>query len=202
MRNRDETYDKGGKVSLPRIFFTFVKVSLMTYTGYAIMPIIQREIIDKRGWVTQEEALDYYAIGQSTPGIVATNMSTFVGHACRGTLGGIVATLGFALPSVITVGIIATLIGLIIDIEAVQHAFAGIRVAVIALIVKAVIGMWPVAIKDAVGIIVFACALLLSLFLPAEPVLIILAAAIFGLLYQGIRRAHANGAARQQGGDA
>ncbi len=202
MSNQLKTQDKSEKISLTSIFVTFIKVSLMTYTGYAIMPIIQREIIDKRGWVTQEEALDYYAIGQSTPGIVATNMSTFVGHTCRGTLGGIVATLGFALPSVITIGIIATLIGLIIDIEAVQHAFAGIRVAVVALIVKAVIGMWPVAIKDAVGVIVFACALVLSLFLPTGPVLIILAAAVFGLLYQGIRRSRANGTNTGQGGDA
>ena len=89
------------------LFWLFAKMGSVTFGGgYAMLPILQRELVEKRGWVTNEELADYYAVGQCTPGIIAVNTSTFIGEKRRGVVGGIVSTLGFVFPSIIIISLI------------------------------------------------------------------------------------------------
>ena len=93
------------------LFYTFAKVGVMTFGGgMAMLPILQREVVEDRHWATEEELMDYYAIGQCTPGIIAVNTATFIGQKRKGTIGGIVATLGIVFPSLVIISILASLI--------------------------------------------------------------------------------------------
>ena len=115
------------------MFFTFAKVGVMTFGGgYAMLPILQREVVEKKHWATEEELMDYYAIGQCTPGVIAVNTATFIGQKNLGTLGGIFATLGVVFPSVVIISLLAGVIEAFSHIVWVQHAFGGIRVCVCA----------------------------------------------------------------------
>ena len=110
------------------MFITFAKVGVMTFGGgYAMLPILQREVVENKGWAEEAELTDYYAIGQCTPGIIAVNVATFIGYKKRGVLGGIFATLGVIFPSLIIIMSLAGVISAFSDFAAVQHAFAGIR---------------------------------------------------------------------------
>ena len=110
------------------LFWAFAKVGAMTFGGgYAMLPILQREVVEKRGWVTEEDLMDYFAIGQCTPGIIAVNTATFVGEKKKGVPGGIMATLGVVFPSLIIITILAGIITSVSDLAWVQNAFAGIR---------------------------------------------------------------------------
>ncbi len=121
----------------------FFKMGSFTFGGgYAMLPIIQEEIVNKRKWATDQEVLDYYAIGQSTPGIIAVNTATFIGYNQRGLIGGIVATLGIVSPSIVIITIIAMFFKNFQDYVLVQHALGGIRVVVAALILNAVLKMY------------------------------------------------------------
>ena len=121
----------------------FFKMGSFTFGGgYAMLPIIQEEIVNKRKWATDQEVLDYYAIGQSTPGIIAVNTATFIGYNQRGLIGGIVATLGIVSPSIVIITIIAMFFKNFQDYVLVQHALGGIRVVVAALILYAVLKMY------------------------------------------------------------
>ena len=102
--------------------------------GYALLPLLQKELVEKRGWATNEEITDYYAIGQCTPGAIAVNVSTFIGYKIKGVLGGIVSTLGFVSPAFIIIFIIATVLNQFADLWYVQSAFKAIRVCVFVLI--------------------------------------------------------------------
>ena len=138
------------------LFITFAKVGVMTFGGgYAMLPILQREVVEKKGWVSDEELADYFAVGQCTPGIIAVNTATFVGYKRRGAAGGIVATLGVALPSLVIITALAGVIDRFSDLTWVQHAFAGIRACVCVLILNAVIKLGKSAIKDKWGVIIF-----------------------------------------------
>jgi chromate transporter len=150
--------------------------------GYAMLPIIQEEIVNKRNWATDEEILDYYAIGQSTPGIIAVNTATFIGYNQKGILGGIFATLGIAAPSIIIITIIAAFFKDFQDYEVVQHAFNGIRVVVGALIFNTVLKMYKDSVKDGVGIFLFIISFLLLIFLDITPIIVIVISAIVGII--------------------
>ena len=116
------------------LFWTFCKIGALTFGGgYAMLPLIQREIVENKKWSTEKEILDYYAVGQCTPGVIAVNTATFIGYKLRGIIGGIVATLGVIFPSIVIILIIATFLQNFADLAIVQSAFAGIRVAVVAL---------------------------------------------------------------------
>ena len=122
------------------LFWTFAKVGVMTFGGgYAMLPILQREVVEKKGWATDEELTDYFAIGQCTPGVIAVNTATFVGQKHAGIAGGIVATLGVVFPSLVIISALAKVITAYAHLAWVQHAFAGIRVAVCALIASSVL---------------------------------------------------------------
>ena len=165
------------------LFITFAKVGVMTFGGgYAMLPILQREVVEKKGWATDEELTDYFAIGQCTPGIIAVNTATFIGQKQKGILGGILATLGVVFPSLIIISALAGVIDAFSHLEWVQHAFAGIRVCVCVLIFNAVIKLWKSAIKDIWSALIFGVVLAASLFLDLSPVVYVLVAAVAGIL--------------------
>ena len=122
------------------LFLTFAKVGVMTFGGgYAMLPILQREVVERKGWVSEEELMDYFAIGQCTPGIIAVNTATFVGQKLKGVAGGILATLGVVFPSLVIISLLAGMIEAFSHIAWVQHAFGGIRICVCVLILNAVV---------------------------------------------------------------
>lgn len=165
------------------LFLSFAKVGVMTFGGgYAMLPILQREIVEKKHWATEEDLTDYFAIGQCTPGIIAVNTATFVGRKNAGVLGGILATLGVVFPSVVIITILAALISNFADIPAVQHAFGGIRVAVCVLIFNSVIKLSKSTLKDLPRILIFACVLCLAAFAKVSTVLLVVLAAVAGLV--------------------
>ena len=165
------------------LFISFAKVGVMTFGGgYAMLPILQREIVENRGWVSDEELTDYFAIGQCTPGVIAVNTATFVGQKKAGILGGIVATLGVVFPSVLIITALAGVIQRFADHPVVQHAFAGIRVCVCVLILTAVIKLWKSAVKDQWGFAIFAVLLVANLVTDLSPVVFVLCAGVAGLL--------------------
>jgi chromate transporter len=153
--------------------------------GYAMLPILQRTVVDDKKWATEEEILDYYAIGQCTPGIIAVNTATFIGYKQKGILGGISATLGVIFPSIIIIGIISAFLKNFSDLAVVQHAFAGIRVCVGVLILNAVIKLWKGAVKGKVTAAIMFFVLIISAFTDISSVLIVIAAGIFGLFFAG-----------------
>lgn len=150
--------------------------------GYAMLPLIQEEVVDKRGWASHEEMLDYYAIGQCTPGIIAINTATFVGHKRRGILGGIFATLGMVTPSLIIITLISKFFGNIQNNIYIQHAFSGIRAGVVALILNTVIGMYNKSIKDRFGFLIFLMGFIIIAFLQISPIWVILIASVLGAI--------------------
>ena len=130
------------------LFIAFFKIGAFTFGGgLAMMPMMQRELIQNRNWLTEDELIDYYAVGQSTPGIIAANVATFVGYKQFGVLGGIIATLGIVTPSLIIIMILATLINSINEFPLVQKALKGINVAVAALLTQVIVNFSKKTIK-------------------------------------------------------
>ena len=169
------------------LFLTFAKVGVMTFGGgYAMLPILQREVVENKGWATDEELTDYFAIGQCTPGVIAVNTATFIGQKRRGILGGIVATLGVVFPSLVIIAALAGVITTFSHLAWVQHAFAGIRVCVCVLIFNAVLKLWKGAVKDVWGLVIFLVILALSVFTKLSPIIYVLAAAVAGLLIKNL----------------
>ena len=169
------------------LFLTFAKVGVMTFGGgYAMLPILQREVVENKGWATDEELTDYFAIGQCTPGVIAVNTATFIGQKHRGIIGGIVATLGVVFPSLIIIAALAGVITTFSHLAWVQHAFAGIRVCVCVLIFNAVLKLWKGAVKDVWGLVIFLAILALSVFTKLSPIIYVLAAAVAGLLIKNL----------------
>ena len=169
------------------LFLTFAKVGVMTFGGgYAMLPILQREVVENKGWATDEELTDYFAIGQCTPGVIAVNTATFIGQKRRGIIGGIVATLGVVFPSLIIIAALAGVIDAFSHLTWVQHAFAGIRVCVCVLIFNAVLKLWKGAVKDVWGLVIFLVILALSVFTKLSPIIYVLAAAVAGLLIKNL----------------
>lgn len=172
------------------LFIAFAGVGVMTFGGgYAMLPIMERELIEKRNWVTSEELMDYYAVGQCTPGIIAVNTATFVGYKRDGVPGGIIASLGVIFPSLIIITVIAAALSNFSDIPAVKSAFAGIRVCVCVLIFNAVVKLWKSAVKDKAALVIFLFVFLLSVFLDISPVVFVVlcAAAGIALTQLGVR---------------
>ncbi len=145
------------------LFLTFSKIGACTFGGgYAMLPILQREVVEKKHWATEDDLADYYAVGQCTPGIIAVNTATFVGCNRAGTVGAVVASLGAICPSVVIILIIAAFLQNFMHIEWVAHAFNGIRAGVVALILSSVIKLFKNAVKDAATGIIYGVVLALS----------------------------------------
>lgn len=163
----------------------FARIGAVTFGGgYAMLPILQRELSEKRNWVTDEELMDYYAIGQCTPGVIAVNTATFVGLKRKGIAGGIVATIGVVLPSIVIISVIAAFISNFAELAVVQNAFAGIRVCVCVLIGNAVVKLWKKSVTDIITLIMFLVVFALSVFTDISPVLFVVLAAVLGVLLQ------------------
>ncbi len=170
-----------------QLLLTFAKVGVMTFGGgMAMLPILQREVVETRGWATEEELTDYFAIGQCTPGIIAVNTATFVGHKQGGLFGAVAATFGIVLPSLVIIMILAGIIGEFSHVAAVQHAFAGIRVCVCVLIFNAVLKLWKNAVKDYKAVLLFVAVLALSLLTDITPVVPVVASAVAGILIKAV----------------
>lgn len=164
------------------LFIVFLKIGSLTFGGgYAMLPIIQREIVEDKGWATDEEIVEYYAIGQCTPGAIAVNTSTFVGYRIAGTFGGIIATIGFVLPAFVIICIIAGVLQNFADLAIVKNAFAGIRVCACVLIINAIIKMWKSSINDFFSLIIFIAAFFITVVFSISPVIPVLVAAGLGL---------------------
>ena len=169
------------------MFLTFAKVGVMTFGGgYAMLPILQREVVDNKGWATEEELIDYFAIGQCTPGVIAVNTATFIGQKYKGIPGGIFATLGVVFPSLIIISLLAGVIEAFSHIQWVQHAFGGIRVCVCVLILNAVVKLLKKAVVDLPTGVIFALVAVGSYFLPISPVIFVLIAAAAGITLKAI----------------
>jgi len=168
---------------LLNLFLTFFKIGLTTFGGgYAMLPILEREIVKNKKWATNEELANYYAIGQCTPGIISVNTATFIGYKRKGILGGIISTLGIVSPSILIILLIANLISNFIDFPITKHIFAGINISVSALIISAVIKLWKNSIVDKTTFFIFLTLFILSILFNISPVIIIILSGLLGLL--------------------
>lgn len=169
------------------LFWTFAKMGVITFGGgMAMLPILQREVVDSKGWATEEELTDYYAIGQCTPGIIAVNTATFIGQKCGGVAGGIVATLGLIFPSLVIISFLAALISNFAELAWVRNAFAGIQVCVCILIFNAVIKLLKKSVVDKRTAVIFTLVLAGGVFLDISPVWFVLAAAAAGIVLKNL----------------
>lgn len=164
------------------LFLTFAKVGVCTFGGgYAMLPILQREVVEKKGWATDEELTDYFAIGQCTPGIIAVNTATFIGHKLKGALGGILTTLGVVFPSIVIITVIAAFLQNFADNPYVIHAFNGVRACVCVLILNAVLKLRKSTVIDLPTAVIFGVVFLLSAIWGISPALIVLVSGVIGL---------------------
>ena len=171
---------------LLHLFLMFFKIGLFTFGGgYAMLPLLQAEIVKKRRWATDEELLDLYSIGQCTPGIISVNVVTFMGYRQAGIAGACAATLGMVMPSLIIITLLAAVLDRYMHNRYVSYAFAGIRICVVALILDIIYDLWKKGITDYKGAGIFAGALLLLLGFNLSAVWIVILAGIAGLGLKG-----------------
>lgn len=169
------------------LFIAFARVGVLTFGGgYAMLPILQREIVEKNNWATDEELMDYYAIGQCTPGVIAVNTATFIGQKNKGIIGGIMATLGVVMPSLIIITAIAAFISNFSDLTIVKNAFAGVRVCVCVLIFNAVVKLWKSSVVDKATMITFIGVFLGSVLTDLSPILFVLITAVSGIIIKNL----------------
>ncbi len=145
------------------MFLAFARIGGLTFGGgYAMLPMLQREVVEKHHWATEEELADYYAIGQCTPGVIAVNTATFIGYRQAGVIGGIFATLGVVFPSVVIITMIAAFLTNFADLLVIRYAFEGIRVCVCVLIFNAVQKLWKKSVIDQPTTAIFLLVFLVS----------------------------------------
>lgn len=169
------------------MFLTFAKVGVMTFGGgYAMLPILQREVVENKHWATEEELMDYFAIGQCTPGVIAVNTATFIGQKNKGILGGVFATLGVVFPSLVIISLLAGVIEAFSHIVWVQNAFGGIRVCVCVLILNAVVKLYKKAVVDLPAFVIFLLVAVGSILLPVSPVVFVVLAAVAGIVLKAM----------------
>lgn len=145
------------------LYWTYLKIGSVNFGGgYAMLPLLERELVNKKGWTTMDELRDYFAIGQCTPGVIALNVSTFIGQKRKGVAGAIVAAMGFLTVPIVLIIIIAAFLTNFAQLEVVQHAFAGIRVCVCVLILQAILRLWKSSVVDAFTMVLYAVILALN----------------------------------------
>ena len=167
-----------------KLYISWFKIGLFTFGGgYAMIPMIQKEVVDKHHWVTAEDILNYYAISQCTPGAIAVNLSTFIGGKIDGFLGALISTLGVITPSIIIISIIATFLSNFSSLEVVKHALAGIQIAVCVLMFGAVKNLFKTSIVDITSLLICLVAFLLAYFTNIPTVLLVILAAVFGYVF-------------------
>lgn len=168
---------------LLELYCAFFRVGGLTFGGgLTMLPMLKYELAEKKKWVTEDELLDYYAVGQCTPGIIAVNVATFVGHKRRGVVGGIFSTLGMISPSLIIVSILAVFLEQFMSNAYVAHAVGGIKVVVCALMLQTVVTMAKKTVKSVISGVICIIAFALAMFTPVPTVLIVIFAGIFGII--------------------
>nr|WP_321304180.1 chromate transporter [uncultured Sphaerochaeta sp.] len=180
---------KRREATIWQLYLTFLKIGGLTFGGgYAMLPMLQREVIDIHHWVTEEEVLDIYAIGQCSPGIIAVNTATMIGYRKRGIPGAIAATLGEVTPSLVIITMLATILLQVQDNQWVQRAFGGIRVAVCALITQSVITLSKKSLIDLPTVLLYLATVSLTLTFSLSPLVVVPFAILYGLAVQRIKR--------------
>jgi len=170
------------------LFFTFCRIGAFTFGGgYAMLPMLQRELVEKHHWVTEDELADYFAIGQCTPGVIAVNTATFSGYKIKRIPGAVAATLGVVTPSFLIILFLAAFIKNYADIPWVGHAFAGIRACVCVLIFTSVIKLGKKSLKNMLSWGIFLCVFVLAFFTPVSTVILVPAVAVFGVVLSLLR---------------
>ena len=177
-------YNEFMQKSFWNIFKTFFKVgTLLLGGGYVILPLLQSEITEKKGWTTSEEIIEYYALSQSLPGIIAANISIFVGHKILGVRGAIAALSGVIMPAFLAIVLIANILAELVTKHSIQSVFAGVAVGVVVLVLLTIKEMWTKSIVDKFSAVIFVLAAVLS-YIKISPVWIILGAILLGILYK------------------
>lgn len=167
------------------IYKTFFKVgTLLLGGGYVILPLLQCELVEKKGWINSEELCEYYALGQSVPGIIAANMSIFVGHKLLGQKGAFAAATGIVTPAFAAIVLVAKMLEELIKLQFIKSIFWGVGIGVVILVLLAVKEMWCKSIVDKFSMAIFLSAFILSAFLNVSPALIIIASAVAGIIYR------------------
>ncbi|EGC77487.1 chromate transporter [Treponema denticola] len=178
--NRFKTYTS--------LFASFFKIGLVTFGGgLAMLPILKRDLVDSKGWLTEDEILDYFAIGQSTPGVIAVNVATFVGYKRAGVIGSIFSTSGIVFPSLIIISLIAAFVSNFNELVWVQKALKGINVAVSVLLVKAVFSFGKKTVFDLCTFLIAALSFVLMFAFKVQGVWIVIGSALSGWLFQTIK---------------
>ena len=173
---------------LLELFLSFAKVGAFTFGGgYAMLPVIQKETVERRGWLRNEEVADYFAMAQCLPGIIGINTSVFVGHKVKGKAGGVAACLGLALPSFVFITLVAAALQNFLEYPVVQRALFGVQVVVCALIAQAVITLWKAAVKDILGLAIYIVTLALALFVNVPIVALVVASVGVGIAADAIK---------------
>ena len=169
---------------LLELFLSFFKVGALTFGGgYAMLPILQREVVDTRQWISNEELMDIYAVGQCTPGLIAVNTATYIGSVRKGIFGGILATLGFLTPGLLVILVIAGILDSFMEHGIVLNAFAGLQVCVCVLIINACLKLRKNAVTDHFSLIVFLLVLAGDLFFSISPAILVILAGAAGVIY-------------------
>ena len=176
------------KISLIKLFLIFLKIGTVLFGGgYAILPFLQTEIVEKEKICTPEELLDYYALSQCIPGIVAGNVSMFIGYKARSILGAIICILGVSLPAFISILLFVTLLTNVSHLPIVKNIFDVLDIAVCILIVLTILELWNKSLSDVFTALIFICAGATTLFLNASPFAVVLISGIAGLAYKLIK---------------
>lgn len=179
---------------LLEIYWKFFKMGAVTFGGgYAMLPILRREVVENAHWMEEEDILDFYALSQGLPGIIAINVGCFIGYHRKKTPGAAAAALGVVSPSIIIISLIAFFLNGFKENVYVRHALSAISVCVVALILDAVISMWKKGVKDGVGIAVCAASIAVSLFTRISPVIVVIVGALIGISVRAVRRAKERG---------
>lgn len=180
------------------LYLAFLRIGAVNFGGgYAMLPLLERDLVQDRGWTTTQDLTDYFAIGQCTPGLIALNVATFIGNSRKGVAGAIAATLGFITMPIIIILIIATFLQGFADLPVVQNAFAGIRVCVCVLIVQAVLRLWKKSVVDKVSLCLYIGVFLMTALSGVLPVavpaaILVITSGILGVIIGGFRDNHDN----------
>ena len=190
------------------LYITFVRIGCVNFGGgYAMLPLLERELVDKRHWTTMDDLRDYFSIGQCTPGIIALNVSTFIGEKKAGVVGALCATVGFLTGPITIILIIAAFLSNFADLEFVQHAFAGIRVCVCVLILQAVLRLWKKSVVDKFTLVLYLVIFSLNAFKSYLPVkipaaVLVICAGVIGVVISMRNRKAVTSKAAAAGTDA
>ena len=176
-------------VRLIQIFLSFAKVGALTFGGgYAMLPLLQREAVERRGWLKVGDIGDYYALSQCSPGLIAVNMAVYIGYPLRGLPGALAAALGVITPSVLVILLLASLLQSFAHVELMGHAFAAIRSAVAVLVLQSVYKLYKNGVADKPTLLIFTLAFIIGVLNFVNPILVIIVAAMAGIAVQAIRK--------------